>query len=223
MLPANTQLTLTTLPLVSDWTTRSSLAEPVPVFFSVKRKVTGFWKLAVFTPPTAEPVNEYDKAVGAAATCSADDVTTDAPDTDHSNHNPAHVPPPAPLLEPIRRRPGAKTSSRETRRTGAACACQRPGGSRGAAQQPWAGHQRDRVEHRHDDQQGPVTGEQRGVLEDAAEHCAEQVGAERGDGFRDCLETLREDEVGDEDRCEGQQHGADESGQEVQCQQALER
>src|ERR1019366_131659 len=78
MLPANTQLTLTTLPLVSDWTTRSSLAETVPVFFSVKRKVTGFWKLAVFTPPTAEPVNEYDKAVGAAATCSADDVTTDA-------------------------------------------------------------------------------------------------------------------------------------------------
>ena len=44
-----------------------------------------------------------------------------------------------------------------------------------------------------DDQQGPVTGEQRRVLEDAAEHRAKQVGAERGDGFRDRLETLRED------------------------------
>jgi uncharacterized protein (TIGR01777 family) len=94
-----------------------------------------------------------------------------------------------------------------------------PRGGTRDPQVPPAGEERQPVEHRDEDEQPAVPDDQGGVLEDPADHRAEQVGPEGGTRVPGVAETLGEDHVGEEDRREGDDHRGDEPRQRRQRQQ----
>src|SRR5258708_23828164 len=76
----------------------------------------------------------------------------------------------------------------------------------GDAQTSASERERTQVQPGGDEQKGAVADEKRCVLEDSAEHRAEQVRAERDRRRAHVLEPLREKQVRAEDRCEGQRY-----------------
>ena len=64
-------------------------------------------------------------------------------------------------------------------------------------------HERAGVQPGNQDQQRPVASHQRRILEDAANHGAEQVGREGKVRGRDVAEAPRKHEIGEENRSEG--------------------
>ena len=83
--------------------------------------------------------------------------------------------------------------------------------------------QREPVQDGDEDEQRPVAGDEGRVLEDAADHRAEEVRPEGGAGRRDLLEPLGEDQVRDEDREERERRRRQEAGDLGQREQVVGR
>ena len=77
---------------------------------------------------------------------------------------------------------------------------------------PQAGHESQGVQDRDHNQQEPVAGDQRHVLDRAADHGAEQVCGERRPATFHTGESLREYEVGEEHGGERQRAAGQEPG-----------
>jgi hypothetical protein len=76
-----------------------------------------------------------------------------------------------------------------------------------------AGQEGQGVEEGDQGQQPAVSDDEGQILQDAADHRAEEVGTERRAGIGGIAEPLGEDHVGQEDGREGDDHRHDEAGQ----------